>query len=103
MRIESGEIESAMSKIAGMKTVVIKISKIKNIEHLCAYFTAEKVIDIDNLKAELGKILPQYMVPTAYLQLKNMPMTLNGKIDLKSLPEATIYRIKSTSQAENSI
>ena len=52
LRIELGEIESAMSKIAGIKTVVVKISKIKNIEHLCAYFTAENVIDIDSLKAD---------------------------------------------------
>ena len=103
LRIEIGEIEGTLAKVPGIKTAVVKIVKIKNIEHLCAYFTAENLIDIEGLKAELGKTLPQYMVPTAYLQLEKMPMTLNGKIDLKSLPEATIFRNTSTAKAENKI
>lgn len=103
LRIEIGEIEGAISKFPAIKTAVVKIVKIKNIEHLCAYFTAEKSIDIENLKTELAKTLPNYMMPTAYLQLEKMPMTLNGKIDLKSLPEATIFRNKSAVKAENKI
>lgn len=103
LRIEIGEIEGTLAKIPAIKTAVVKIVKIKNIEHLCAYFTAESLIDIEHLKAELGKTLPNYMVPTAYLQPEKMPMTLNGKIDLKSLPEATIFRNKSTTKAENKI
>ena len=39
------------------------------------------------MKAEISKSLTQYMVPTAYLQLKEMPMTPNGKTDVKALPE----------------
>jgi len=75
----------------------------KGIEHLCAYFTADRVLDTEDLKKTLGATLPNYMVPTAYLQLKKMPMTLNGKIDAKSLPEATISRSKSTAKADNKI
>ena len=103
LRIELGEVESALAKVEGIKTSLVKIAKIKGIEHLCAYFTANKTIDAENLKTELGKTLPNYMVPTAYLQLKKMPMTLNGKIDAKSLPEATIYRSATTSKAANKI
>ena len=103
LRIEIGEIEGALNQIPEIKTAVVKIVKIKNIEHLCAYFTAKNFIDIENLKSELSKTLPQYMVPTAYLQLEKMPMTLNGKIDLKSLPEAEIFRSKSSAKAENKI
>lgn len=103
LRIEIGKIEGSLAKIPEIKTAVVKIVKIKGIEHLCAYFTAEKLIDIETLKAELAKTLPKYMVPTAYLQMEKMPMTLNGKIDLKSLPEATIFRSGTTSKAANKI
>ncbi len=103
LRIEIGEIEGSLAKIPEIKSSVVKIVKIKGIEHLCAYFTAENLIDIETLKAELGKTLPKYMVPTAYLQMEKMPMTLNGKIDLKSLPEATIFRTGTTSKAANKI
>ena len=87
LRIELGEIENVMLAVDGIKKVVILIRKIGGKEHLCAYFTADKRIAIDELKAEIGKHLTQYMVPTAYLQLDAMPMTPNGKTDVKRLPE----------------
>ncbi|MBO4400577.1 MAG: amino acid adenylation domain-containing protein [Selenomonadaceae bacterium] len=103
LRIELGEVESTLAKVEGIKTVLVKIAKIKGIEHLCAYFTADRVIDVEALKKILGETLPKYMVPTAYLQLKKMPMTLNGKIDAKSLPEATISRSATTAKAGSKI
>ena len=87
LRIELGEVEAALAAVEGIKSVVVKIGKIKNIEHLCAYFTADHPIDIVELKAELGKTLTKYMVPTAYLQMEKMPITPNGKTDVKALPE----------------
>ena len=87
LRIELGEIENVMLKVDGMKKVVILIRKINDKEHLCAYYTAQRTIAPDALKAEISKSLTQYMVPTAYLQLDEMPMTPNGKTDVKALPE----------------
>ena len=87
LRIELGEVEAALAAVEGMKNVVVKIGKIKGTEHLCAYFTADHQVDIPQLKEELGKTLTKYMVPTAYLQLEKMPLTPNGKTDVKSLPE----------------
>ena len=87
LRIELGEIENVMLKVDGLKKVVILIRKINGKEHLCAYYTADREIAPDALKAEISKSLTQYMVPTAYLQLKEMPMTPNGKTDVKALPE----------------
>ena len=87
LRIELGEIENVMLKVEGMKKVVILIRKINDKEHLCAYYTADREIKPEDLKAEISKSLTQYMVPTAYLQLKEMPMTPNGKTDVKALPE----------------
>ena len=87
LRIELGEIENVMLKVDGMKKVVILIRKIGGKEHLCAYYTADREIAPDALKAEISKSLTQYMVPTAYLQLQAMPMTPNGKTDVKALPE----------------
>ncbi|MBP5514385.1 MAG: amino acid adenylation domain-containing protein [Bacteroidaceae bacterium] len=87
LRIELGEIENVMLKVNGMKKVVILIRKLNGKEHLCAYYTADHEIAPEDLKAEISKSLTQYMVPTAYLQLKEMPMTPNGKTDVKALPE----------------
>jgi amino acid adenylation domain-containing protein len=87
LRIELGEIENVMLKVEGMKKVVILIRKLNDKEHLCAYYTASREIAPDKLKEEISKSLTQYMVPTAYLQLEEMPMTPNGKTDVKALPD----------------
>ena len=90
LRIELGEVESVIAHVEGVKNVVIMIRQIGGKEHLCAYFTADRPIDIGKMKSEISKSLTQYMVPTAYLQLEKMPMTPNGKTDLKALPEPEI-------------
>lgn len=90
LRIELGEVEAAIAAIPGVKNVVVKIVKIKGEEHLAAYFVADHKIDISELKAELGKNLTKYMVPTAYLQMEKFPLTPNGKTDVKSLPDPEI-------------
>lgn len=87
LRIELGEIEGLIAAQPYIKNVVVVIKKINNQENLCAYFTAEKEIDINALREELKKHLTHYMVPTAYLQMNEMPVTANGKTDIKNLPE----------------
>lgn len=87
LRIELGEIEGVIAKVEAIKSAVVLIRKINSAEHLCAYFTADQPVEVDALKTELQKSLTQYMIPTAYLQLESMPLTPNGKTDLKALPE----------------
>lgn len=87
LRIELGEVESAIQKVDGIRKVVVLIRKVSGKEHLCAYYTADFPILAETLKGEISKHLTQYMVPTAYLQMDSMPMTPNGKTDVKSLPD----------------
>ncbi|WP_296881155.1 non-ribosomal peptide synthetase [uncultured Methanobrevibacter sp.] len=102
LRIEIGEIEVGLSKYPGIKSVAVVVKKIKGNDHLCAYFTVhddikdenreenEYSIDIDDLKASLAEKLVYYMVPTVYMELDEMPQTVNGKTDLRNLPEPVL-------------
>ena len=94
LRIELGEIESVLAKQKGMKSVAVKIVKINGIEHLAAWFTNEHTVDVQELKNEISRTLTAYMVPTAYMQLEEMPYTPNGKLDMKNLPVPEIFRAK---------
>ena len=87
LRIEIGEIESNISNFPNIKQNVVVIKEIRNNEHLCAYFTAEEQINKDELKEYLLERLTQYMVPTVFMQVDEMPQTPNGKTDIKALPE----------------
>ncbi len=90
LRIELGEIEKTLGAVAEIKSAVVVVRKINRTEHLCAYYTATEEITPERLRKELLKSLTLYMVPTAYLQLEEMPMTPNGKIDRKVLPDAKL-------------
>lgn len=87
LRIELDEIEGLLALQPGIKKVAVVIRKLNGQDNLCAYFTADRHIDIDALREELKKHLTHYMVPTAYLQMNEMPMTANGKTDIKNLPD----------------
>ena len=87
LRIELGEIEGLIDKQPHIKKAVVVIKKLAGVENLCAYYTADCEIKPEELKQELAKSLTHYMVPTAYLQLDTMPVTPNGKTDLKALPD----------------
>ena len=87
LRIELGEIEGLIAAQAHIKKVAVVIRKLNGQDNLCAYFTADEEISIDSLRAELKKHLTHYMIPTAFLQMNEMPMTANGKTDIKRLPD----------------
>ena len=87
LRIELGEIEGLIEVQPHIKKVAVVIRELNGQQNLCAYFAAEEQIDIDALREELKKHLTPYMVPTAYLQMAELPMTSNGKTDIKHLPE----------------
>ncbi|WP_407414725.1 amino acid adenylation domain-containing protein, partial [Methanobrevibacter sp.] len=87
LRIEIGEIESNIADYPGVKENIVVIKKINNTDHLCAYFTTEGEIDINDLKEYLKDRLTKYMVPTVFMHMDAMPKTPNGKTDVKALPK----------------
>ena len=87
LRIELGEIEGLIAVQPGIRDVAVVIRQLSGQDNLCAYFTADHTIDIDALREELKKHLTHYMVPTAYLQMNALPMTANGKTDIRHLPD----------------
>ncbi|MFD2943347.1 amino acid adenylation domain-containing protein, partial [Flavobacterium notoginsengisoli] len=87
-RIELGEIENALSLLPGVKqcTVLAKQDKL-GFKRLVGYVVIEENLDKELLQTFLKSTLPEYMVPVIWVELETMPLTSNGKIDKKSLPE----------------
>lgn len=92
-RIELGEIEQHLLQHPGVKdAVVIDRSDAAGMKYLCAYFVADGLLTADELKSFLAKDLPDYMVPAYFVPLENIPLTPNGKIDKRALPEPAMTR-----------
>ncbi|GGF89962.1 hypothetical protein GCM10010912_38930 [Paenibacillus albidus] len=87
-RIELQEIERAILKDRSVKEAVVmaKVDATGN-QYLIAYYVTEEHLPIEHLRKTLLRELPEYMVPSYFLSLETMPLTPNGKIDKKSLPE----------------
>ena len=67
------------------------VKTINGAQHLCLYYSANNCeIDKQALKAFLAETMADYMVPTVFMQVGKMPMTPNGKIDRRALPEPKI-------------
>ena len=85
-RIELGEIENAASLYEGIAQVAARVCD----DHLVLYYTGNRQIDPDALRDFLAGSLTEYMIPAAYKQLDEMPMTPNGKIDRKELQKIPV-------------
>jgi amino acid adenylation domain-containing protein len=93
-RIELGEIEARLVEHEAVReAVVMAREETAGDKRLVAYYTS--ALSNDNGSAEAGAEelrqhlltrLPEYMVPAAYVQLEQMPLTANGKLDRKALP-----------------
>ena len=98
-RIELGEIESVLHSIAGVKQAVVIVREDElGDKRLVGY----AVVDEESGRAkeefeeyvqeELRRQLPQYMVPSAYVQMQEIPLTSNGKVDRRRLPAPEVGR-----------
>ncbi|PNQ82102.1 non-ribosomal peptide synthetase, partial [Paenibacillus sp. F4] len=86
-RIELGEVEAHLLKVEAVQEVIVLAHPDEQGQHLLvAYYVAEREVSASELRGLLGKELPNYMVPSYFVQLEHMPLTPNGKIDRKALP-----------------
>ncbi|QIH08992.1 amino acid adenylation domain-containing protein [Pseudomonas sp. BIOMIG1BAC] len=86
MRIEPGEIEAALLQHPALKEALVLVSE----GRLLAYFTCTPATgepSAEDLRDHLQGYLPDYMVPVAYVVLAALPLTANGKLDRRALPE----------------
>ncbi|OIN83718.1 non-ribosomal peptide synthetase [Francisella sp. TX07-6608] len=89
-RIELGEIENVLSAIDNITQSCVLV----NNETLVAYYVADTEIAESVIKNHLAKKLPEYMIPSFYMRLESFPLTINGKLDRKALPDCDISNIK---------
>lgn len=96
-RIELSEINNALRGISGIKNSITVVKKVNNFDTLCAYVVLEnKSLTVQEIKSILFDKLPSYMVPTYITFLDALPITINGKVDKKKLPDIVIEHTGTT-------
>lgn len=86
-RVELGEIEYALAKNEMIEAAIAVVQVTNNYEkEIVAYFVAKEKLNSSDLRDYLKQSLPEYMLPTYYVQMDEFPQTRNGKIDKAALP-----------------
>ncbi|MBT6562980.1 MAG: amino acid adenylation domain-containing protein, partial [Candidatus Scalindua sp.] len=86
-RIECGEVEQTLLKHPDIKeAVVVAVPKKEEMKELAAHLVCGEEITASELRDHVSRFLPEYMIPSWFIPLEQVPLTPNGKIDRKALP-----------------
>ena len=85
-RVEPGEIEAQLRSQPGVREAAVVAVSAASDTRLLAYYTGDEAPAIEELRAGMAAVLPDYMVPAAFVKLERLPLSPNGKLDRKALP-----------------
>jgi amino acid adenylation domain-containing protein/non-ribosomal peptide synthase protein (TIGR01720 family) len=87
-RIELGEIKKKLTEHPAIEdALVMAMESAGNAKELAAYLITNAMPDIPELRQFLGQGLPEFMIPKYFIALEKFPLTVNGKIDKRALPD----------------
>ncbi|PZD92997.1 hypothetical protein DNH61_25415 [Paenibacillus sambharensis] len=100
-RVELGEIEAKLVEHAQVReAVVLDAADSQGGRYLCAYIVSTGgEISAAELRKHAAELLPDYMVPSVFLMLDEMPLSPNGKIDRRALPQPDRLQADGWNQA----
>jgi amino acid adenylation domain-containing protein len=84
-RIEPQEIAATIDAHPAVRTSAVVAHGAPGEQRLVAY-VVPKTVDIDDLRAHVRRVLPDFMVPAAFIRIQELPLTPNGKLDRDALP-----------------
>ena len=92
-RIELGEVEAALSRYERVyDCVVVDRDDGMGSRYLVAFYAAESDVPVGDLRRFLHGELPDYMVPSRFVRMDELPLSPNGKVDRKALPDVDAAR-----------
>ena len=86
-RIDLGEVSEVLTNYPGIKTCEVMAVEHQGEKNLAAYYDVSSSVAKEEVKTYLGQQLPGFMVPSYFVEVDRMPVTSNGKVDRKQLPE----------------
>jgi amino acid adenylation domain-containing protein len=102
-RVEPGEIEAALHAYPGLaESVVLSHENGNGDKSLVAYVVwsaGQAQASASELSDFLKRSLPEYMIPSAFLALDRLPLTVNGKVDRRALPKPEFIAVAAPSSA----
>ena len=93
-RIELAEIEHALLEVPGIKQTCVlakeRETETGSTKYLVGYYVPDsntETLSEDTILDKLSAVLPEYMIPSALVAMESFPLTINGKLDKRALPD----------------
>jgi amino acid adenylation domain-containing protein len=94
-RVEPGEIEKEIQRYQDVESAIVLARTNQAEKELVAYIVSRGPVNVVDLRSYLNGILPAYMVPAHFVELKTLPLTANGKIDKRKLPDPVMGSVET--------
>ncbi|SDS75748.1 amino acid adenylation domain-containing protein [Brevibacterium sandarakinum] len=95
-RVELSEVELALQADPRIGSAVVELRQNKaGYAQLLGYVTAHSQVDTAEVRRSMKARVPDYMVPSFIMQIESIPLTVNGKLDRRALPEPESARSES--------
>ena len=102
-RIELDEISVQIKRLKSITDVAVRKKNLDGIEKIVAYYISEQTMEEEALLREIGNIIPYYMIPDFMVQIAEMPINRNGKVDENKLAECFEgYKVQKALMRRNS-
>ncbi len=101
-RVELGEIENCLLGYEGIKSAIVVVKDNKPNKYVVAYYVSDGTVDAGILRTYMSQKLPVYMQPAHYITLNYIPLTANGKVNKKALPDPEM-RIDTEDLGQSSV
>ncbi|MFL5743215.1 MAG: MupA/Atu3671 family FMN-dependent luciferase-like monooxygenase, partial [Niastella sp.] len=98
-RIELGEIEHTLLTYPMVREAIVDVREKESVKQLTAYLAADPAIDLVALRTHLADSLPPYMIPAHFVIMDRLPLTSNGKVNRKALPDPQDNGIRNDFEA----
>ena len=100
-RIEPAEIEAAFKQVVGASWAAVRGFEEHDKSYLAIYYKDELTFDPNDVRNELMKRLPYYMIPAFFIKVDSIPLKANGKLDRLALPKPDSSSFKTKYVAPN--
>jgi acyl-coenzyme A synthetase/AMP-(fatty) acid ligase/acyl carrier protein len=103
-RIELGEIESGLLLHPSIEHAIVAVKEDSSGESfLCAYLVCSESTRPGDVREYLSQFMPEYMIPARYIFMDRLPLSQNGKVDRKALPEPEASAAASYEEPEHPV
>jgi len=102
-RVEIEEVEAHLTKIPSIKRAAVLAKKGETDNILISVVVSDEKLNAGDIRSELQKLLPDYMIPSSFFQVERVPLTPNGKVDRREIQNLVTARLeKEKQQAQRS-